>query len=390
VDYYHSRRCKIFKEVDKGGRGKEKRRLLGKRIQLAKERQSKSKAKYAKQLKKLEEDLKEVEAAESLSTKLKYVVDVLADCVHRWLTVSNLKATEAMKHIFVTYFRVIKHMPRSALLEPVLEGLSKFAHLLNVEFFDDIISALQSLIEQQHMRVLDSLHCVHAAFVILSGEGVAINVDPFRFYKSVYRLMTNVPFEKRPELRDREISVMLRTLDMMINLRRKQVSLCRVAAFVKRLLIICFILPSHCVVAILAGIRTFFVSHPRLSSMLESGEEVAASGLFKPDVDDPDCCKALSSAVTSELSVLCKHSDPLVVQLAKHLRAGLPSSGAAHISAEISTRKPYEWIERCRKQEINDEPYFYERILLYCKKRKVQLSSKNMQMVLNDWLITML
>uniref|UniRef100_F1KWQ1 NOC3-like protein n=1 Tax=Ascaris suum TaxID=6253 RepID=F1KWQ1_ASCSU len=360
-----------IKEVDKGGRGKEKRRLLGKRIQLAKERQSKSKAKYAKQLKKLEEDLKEVEAAESLSTKLKY-------------------ATEAMKHIFVTYFRVIKHMPRSALLEPVLEGLSKFAHLLNVEFFDDIISALQSLIEQQHMRVLDSLHCVHAAFVILSGEGVAINVDPFRFYKSVYRLMTNVPFEKRPELRDREISVMLRTLDMMINLRRKQVSLCRVAAFVKRLLIICFILPSHCVVAILAGIRTFFVSHPRLSSMLESGEEVAASGLFKPDVDDPDCCNALSSAVTSELSVLCKHSDPLVVQLAKHLRAGLPSSGAAHISAEISTRKPYEWIERCRKQEINDEPYFYERISLYCKKRKVQLSSKNMQMVLNDWLITML
>lgn len=49
-----------------------------------------------------------------------------------------------------------------------------------------------------------------------------------------------------------------------------------------------------------------FQSHPRLSSMLESGEEVAASGLFKPDVDDPDCCKALSSAVTSELSVLCK------------------------------------------------------------------------------------
>uniref|UniRef100_A0A915B6G7 NOC3-like protein n=1 Tax=Parascaris univalens TaxID=6257 RepID=A0A915B6G7_PARUN len=360
-----------IKEVDKGGRGKEKRNLLVKRIKLAKERQSKSKAKYTKQLKKLEEDLREVEAAESLSTKLKY-------------------ATEAMKHIFVTYFRVIKNMRRSALLEPVLEGLSKFAHLLNVEFFDDIISALQSLIEQQHMRVLDSLYCVHAVFVILSGEGIAINVDPFRFYRSVYRLMTSVPFEKRPELRDREVSVMLSTLHMMINLRRKQVPLGRVAAFVKRLLIICCILPSHCVVAILAGIRTFFISHPRLSSMLENAEEVAASGLFKPDIDDPDCCNALSSTITSELSVLCKHPDPLVVQLAKHLRAGLPSSGAAHISAEILAVKPYEWIERYRKEEIDDELYFYERISLYCKKRKVQLSSKNMQMVLNDWLISML
>lgn len=35
---------------------------------------------YAKQLKKLEEDLKEVEAAESLSTKLKYVSYMINEC----------------------------------------------------------------------------------------------------------------------------------------------------------------------------------------------------------------------------------------------------------------------------------------------------------------------
>lgn len=54
-----------------------------------------------------------------------------------------------MNHVFATYFRVIKRLPMTNLLEPVLEGLAKFAHLINVEFFDDMISALSSLISQQ-------------------------------------------------------------------------------------------------------------------------------------------------------------------------------------------------------------------------------------------------
>ncbi|VDM24792.1 unnamed protein product [Toxocara canis] len=347
-----------IKEVDRGERNTKKQRLLGKRFKLAKERQSKSKAKYAKQLKKLEADLKEVEASESLSKKLKY-------------------ATEAMKHIFVTYFRVIKHLPTSSLLEPVLEGLSKFAHLLNVEFFDDIFAALQTLVEQQHMRVLDSLHCMHAVFVMLSGEGLAINVDPFRFYKSMYRIMTSVPFEKRIEMREREVVVMLRTLDLMVNARRKQVALCRVAALTKRLLAVSFFLPVNCVVAILAAIRTFYISHPRLQCMLASDEEAATSGLFKADIDDPDCCNALSSTIIAETDLLSKHPDPLIVQLVKNLRAGVPSSGAARLSADISTVKPYEWVERLRRQEADIEPHFYGQISLFCK---ITLSVTDLQM----------
>lgn len=54
-----------------------------------------------------------------------------------------------MNHVFVTYFRIIKRMPTTKLLSPVLEGLSKFAHLINIEFFNDIVFALESLVEQQ-------------------------------------------------------------------------------------------------------------------------------------------------------------------------------------------------------------------------------------------------
>lgn len=51
-----------------------------------------------------------------------------------------------MNHVFATYFRVIKQMPTASLLEPVLEGLSKFAHLLNIEFFEDLFDALRTLL----------------------------------------------------------------------------------------------------------------------------------------------------------------------------------------------------------------------------------------------------
>ena len=86
-------------------------------------------------MKKLETGLKEAEAAEKLSTKLK-------------------NATETLKHVFATYFRVIKRMPTTKLLDPVLAGLSKFAHLISVEFFDDLISSLGDLVDQHHLKVL--------------------------------------------------------------------------------------------------------------------------------------------------------------------------------------------------------------------------------------------
>ncbi|VDK18354.1 unnamed protein product [Anisakis simplex] len=318
--------CMNIKEIDmqKDDHGKEKEKLLGKRFKLAKERQSKTKNKYSKQLKKLESDLKEIEAAESLTTKVKY-------------------ATEAMKYIFLTYFRVIKHMPNSNLLEPVLEGLSKFAHLLNVEFFDDIVSALQTLVDQQHMKVLDSLHCIHAVFVILSGEGSAINVDPYRFYKSIYRIMNDIPFEKRSDVRDREMILLLKSLHLMINHRRKQVILCRVAAFVKRLLHISFLLPTNYTIAILCAIRTFFISHPRLNSMLECDDDdrsvvnkSSALDVFIPEVNDPDCCNALSTSIILETDLLSKHPNAIISQLAKNIRAACPSSGANRVSADLS------------------------------------------------------
>lgn len=59
------------------------------------------------------------------------------------------KATETMKYVFLTYCRILKRMSATALLRPVLEGLSKFVHLINVELYDDLARHMGKLVEQK-------------------------------------------------------------------------------------------------------------------------------------------------------------------------------------------------------------------------------------------------
>ncbi|VDN25106.1 unnamed protein product [Gongylonema pulchrum] len=214
----------------------------------------------------------------------------------------SFQATETMNHVFATYFRVIKRLSTSSLLEPVLEGLAKFAHLISIEFFDDMVSALAAL----HLQLIDSLRCIFTVFVILSGEGVALNIDPFRFYWSMYRLLPAIVFEKLPDKRARSLSLALHTLDLMINSRRKQVPVARVAAFVKRLLALAFFLPATETLAVLLCVRSFFIAYPKLHCMVEDTDGTSFSGSFNSTTDDPDCCGALSSSVIVETDMLSK------------------------------------------------------------------------------------
>jgi nucleolar complex protein 3 len=124
-------------------------------------------------------------------------------------------ATETMKYLFTTYFRILKRMPTTALLPPVLEGLAKFAHFINVDFFEDLVATMSELVEQkvglavgslysvlvempspiQHLKVSEILHCTKTVCVVLSGEGQALNIDPLRFYTTIYNVLPCLPFQ---------------------------------------------------------------------------------------------------------------------------------------------------------------------------------------------------
>ncbi|CAI5774739.1 complex 3 homolog [Podarcis lilfordi] len=87
---------------------------------------SRMQRKWKKAEEKLERELLEAEASESTEKKLK---------LH----------TETLNIVFLTYFRILKKAQKSPLLPAVLEGLAKFAHLINLEFFDDLLLVLHSL-----------------------------------------------------------------------------------------------------------------------------------------------------------------------------------------------------------------------------------------------------
>ena len=60
----------------------------------------------------------------------------------------------------------------SPLLGSTLAGLSTFAHLINLDFFDDLLSNLHSIIATHRgLTFENTLHCVHTTFAILSGQG---------------------------------------------------------------------------------------------------------------------------------------------------------------------------------------------------------------------------
>merc|ERR1712169_54527 len=53
--------------------------------------------------------------------------------------------SETLKLVFATYFRVLKaRVPQ--LMGAVLEGLAKYAHLINQDFFGDLLEALKDLV----------------------------------------------------------------------------------------------------------------------------------------------------------------------------------------------------------------------------------------------------
>uniref|UniRef100_A0A1I7X0H8 CBF domain-containing protein n=1 Tax=Heterorhabditis bacteriophora TaxID=37862 RepID=A0A1I7X0H8_HETBA len=212
-----------------------------------------------------------------------------------------------MKHVFQCYFSILKRMPNLALLEPVLEGLSKFAHLLNVEFFEDIIVTMEDLVDKQHLNILDQLHCVNTVFVILSGDGQLLNVDPSRFYRSIYRLLSNLPFERNAELRRRQMIVLSRTVDIMLNERRKQVPLPRVAAFIKRLLAVATVMDDCSAICILSLVRSIFIAHPKIVCWVAEDESGGGTGgIFRGDINDPDVANALGGDIRGELKMLVK------------------------------------------------------------------------------------
>lgn len=67
--------------------------------------------------------------------------------------------------------------------------LSRYSHSINLEFYHDILTVLDSVIKKHQLNVHEQLCCIKTIFVILSGQGTVINIDPVHFYSHLYRVI---------------------------------------------------------------------------------------------------------------------------------------------------------------------------------------------------------
>ncbi|XP_037547232.1 nucleolar complex protein 3 homolog [Nematolebias whitei] len=290
---------------------------------------SRMQRKWKKAEEKLEKELLEAEASESKDKKIK---------LH----------TETLNIVFLVYFRILKKAQRSVLLPAVLEGLANFAHLINLEFFDDLLNVLQTLIQSGDLPNRESLHCIQTVFTILSGQGDALNIDPLTFYSQLYKILLRLDSGA-----DDDIIIVLRCLDAMLTRRRKHVTPQRAMAFIKRLSTLSVHVLPNASVGILAANRATMHSFPKCDFLLDN--EVQGSGFYLPELDEPEHCNAQNTALW-EMHTLQRHYHPVVQRFAVHLSHGAPSEGSMSLSVELSRRSPLELFEDYSVRDMTFNP----------------------------------
>ncbi|XP_058261907.1 nucleolar complex protein 3 homolog [Hemibagrus wyckioides] len=299
-------------------------------FQEKKKNLSRMQRKWKKAEEKLQKELLETEASESKDKKLK---------LH----------TETLNIVFLIYFRILKKAQKSILLPSVLEGLAKFAHLINLEFFDDLLTVLHDLIMSGDLSHRESLHCILTAFHILSGQGDVLNIDPLKFYTHLYKTLLTLHAGTSNE----DTSIMLQCVDVMLSKRRKQVSLQRALAFLKRLdTLALHVMPDSCV-GILASNRALMHTFPKCDLMLDN--DMQGSGVYLPELNEPEYCNPQNTCLW-ELHVLKRHYHPMVRKYATHLLAGAPSEGAGALNIELGRRAPVQLFEDYSVKDMTFNP----------------------------------
>ncbi|CAA7271730.1 unnamed protein product [Cyclocybe aegerita] len=302
---------------DKNKRGKKSQRI----------HLSKTTRKFLKEKKEIDKELREADAEVDKEER-------------------NATQTETLKLLFALYFRILKNPTPTPLLPSALSGISRFAHLVNIDFFKDLMKVLRDLIAMEEPVASDTpdlrsantqdmsegvsrrLMCIVTAFELLSGQGEALNIDLGEFITSLYGMLLPLAFAcgidtpgsvGREETtgagptRSSVADLLFRALNLIFSPRTSGTSAppWRSAAFAKRLLAVSLHWPSAAALRSLEFVRSLVGRDPKLEAML-STEDRIFNGVYRPDVDDPQLCQPFESSFW-ELHALQKYYwDPRV------------------------------------------------------------------------------
>ncbi|XP_044738304.1 nucleolar complex protein 3 homolog [Chrysoperla carnea] len=272
---------------------------------------SKKERKRKKKLAELNKELLETQAEESKTAKHKLF-------------------TEITQFVFTIYFRILKHYPKTKILSVTLEGLAKFAHCINIDFYTDLVNVINNLLDDdESLGYREQLHCVLTVITILSGQGDVLNIDPLRFYAHLYKNL----FEFHAGTSHSDYPVLLQTLEMVLIKRRKKISQKRLASFAKRLCTMALLAMHNGSLACLCFVKTLLQLTKSIDILLDCDPTVG-DGHYLPFSDDPEYTNASNSALW-ELILLQRHYHPIVRKMALYVSSGCPASGDGGLAPEL-------------------------------------------------------
>ncbi|KAK4190080.1 nucleolar complex-associated protein-domain-containing protein [Podospora australis] len=289
--------------------------------------------------------------------------------------------SETLKMVFATYFRILKERSPN-LMGAVLEGLAKYAHLINQDFFGDLLEALKQLIrysenpeedndedtemndeeeEEDEISVIrdtsrESLLCTVTAFALLEGQDAHnarqdLHLDLSYFITHLYKGL--LPLSVNPDLelgaksahlvdpndksggnpkRDTKINVQTTTVLLMRCLSGvllppwniRSVPPLRLAAFTKQLMSIALQLPEKSCQAMLGLLQEVVHTHGRKINSLWNTEERKGDGTYKPLADTIEASNPFTTTIW-EGELLKKHYCPKVREELKAMEKELKS-----------------------------------------------------------------
>lgn len=293
----------------------------GKKPKFKKEFRNKKQRKILKERKVIEKEFKDAEAIVSHEDR-------------------DRKQAETLKLVFITYFHILKDRSPK-LMGAVLEGLAKYAHLINQDFFGDLLEALKDLIAHAD-TLLDpssssddpapsdptpnpmrsSLLCINTAFALLSGQDAArsassLNLDLTFFtthlYRSLHPLSLSPDLElssKTPRLAipgdhlslppatiNHTTTTVLLVRALTAALTPRATPPLRLAAFTKQLLTCALHLPEKSATAVLSLVAVLARTHARKIRPLWHSEERKGDGVFDPVRPDVEGCNPFAASV---------------------------------------------------------------------------------------------
>ncbi|RSM04663.1 hypothetical protein CEP52_006673 [Fusarium oligoseptatum] len=270
--------------------------------------------------------------------------------------------------VFATYFRILKlRLPH--LMGAVLEGLAKYAHLINQDFFGDLLEALKDLIRHSEedsevdpaaegeneeedeeddvpVRNLtrEALLCTVTAYALLAGQDAHnarndLHLDLSFFtthlFKSLLSLSTNPDLElTRPATSSAtattKINVQTTTVLLLRSLTGillpswniRSVPPMRLAAFTKQLMTAALQLPDKSCQAVLVLLSDVAHTHSKKVRSLWDTEERKGDGRYNPVSDSVEGSNPFTATVW-EGELLRKHFSPKVREGVKLLEKGM-------------------------------------------------------------------